>query len=96
MSRVTSRYLFARWLVMILSVVNVLAAAVTLLLINSAANLGTPLPMRIGNSMFLIAWKAGDQPGNLIIALGLAFAGANSIAWILLKNLHASELIRRP
>src|SRR5262249_3491360 len=45
--------------------------------------------------MFLIAWKAGDQPGNLIIALAFAFGGANSIAWILLKELHASQLIRQ-
>jgi len=104
----SSRHLRAvRWLVMIVSAVNVLAAALTLLLINNAANSGTPLPMRISDSMFtgsslltaammfLIAWKAGDEPGNLMIALAFAFGGANSIAWILLKELHASQLIRQ-
>ena len=103
----TSRYRFVRWLVMIVSVVNVLAAALTLLVINDAANSGAPLPARIGSSMFigssllvaavtfLIAWKAGDQPGNLIIALALAFSGLNSIAGLLLKYLHASPLIRQ-
>jgi hypothetical protein len=105
---VNRRLKFARWLVMILSVANVLAAAVTLFLIwNSAANAGTPLPTRISDSMFiaaslllaavmfLIAWRAGDQPGNLVIALAFAFGGANSIAWILLKELRANELIRQ-
>ena len=89
---------------MIVSVVNVLAAALTLLVINDAANSGAPLPARIGSSMFigssllvaavtfLIAWKAGDQPGNLIMALALAFSGLNSITGILLKYLHASPL----
>ena len=109
MSRVTSSdYTFSRWIVIIVSVVNVLAAALTLVLIwNNTANAGTPLPTRIGDSMvvaaslllavvvFLIAWRAGDQPGNLAIALAFAFGGANSIAWILLKALHANDTIRQ-
>ena len=102
------RLKFARWLVMVVAAVNVLAAAVTLVLIwNGAAYTGMPLPTRIGDAMFiagslllaavvfLIAWRAGDQPGNLAIALAFAFGGANSIAWILLKTLHANDALQQ-
>jgi hypothetical protein len=100
------RLKFARWLVMILSVANVLAAAVILALIwKTAANTGTPLPTRISDSVymggslllagvvFLIAWRAGDQPGNILLALAFAFGGTNSISWILFKQLGANNII---
>ena len=93
---------------MVVAIVNVLAAAVTLFLIwKDAAIPEMPLPTRIGHSMFigaslllaavvfLIAWRAGDQPGSLAIALGFAFGGANSIAWVLLQQLHANDTIRQ-
>jgi len=43
--------------------------------------------------VFLIAFRGGDQPGNVVLALAFAFGGANSIWWILLKQLHAKDVI---
>jgi hypothetical protein len=100
------RLKFARWLVMAVSVANMLAAAATLVLIwSTTANMGTPLPTRISDSVlmggslllagvvFLIAWRAGDQPGNILLALAFAFGGTNSISWILFKQLGANNII---
>ena len=96
---------FARWLAIVVSAVNMLAAAATLVLIWNAANTGTPPPTRIGNFVlisgslllaaviFLIAWRGGDQPGNLAIALAFAFGGTNTIFWILLKQLGRNDTI---
>jgi hypothetical protein len=100
------RYKFSRWLVMIVSITNVIAASVTLLLIwKSGANAGTPMAARIGDAIlvsgsmllagvvFLIALRGGDQPANLILALAFAFAGANSIFAILFKQLGRANNI---
>ena len=91
---------------MIVSVANVLAAAVTLFLIwKFAADSNQPTPTRISDTVFiagslllaavvfLIAFRGGDQPGNVVLALAFAFGGANSIWWILLKQLHANDVI---
>ena len=90
---------------MIVSIANVLVAAATLVLIwKMAAN--APVPTRISYTVwiagalliavviFLIGWRGGDQPGNLILALAFAFAGSNDIFWILLKQLGASRNVR--
>ena len=92
---------------MVLSVVNVLAAAATLVVIwKTSASAGTPMPTRINDSVatgaallfagvvFLIAWRGGDQPANLAIALAFAFAGTNGIFGVLLDELRANPTIR--
>jgi hypothetical protein len=102
--RPARRYKFARWIVMVVSVANVLVAAATLVLIwTTTVNTGTSLPTRISNSLwasgslllagviFLIAWRAGDQLGNLVLALAFAFGGLNSICWTLFKQLGTND-----
>jgi hypothetical protein len=91
---------------MIVSIANVLMAAATLVLIwNVAANL--PVPTQISNTVwiagslliavviFLIGWRGGDHPGNLILALAFAFAGSNDISWTLLEQLGANGIVRQ-
>lgn len=100
------RYKFARWIVMVVSVVNVLAAAATLVLLwRTAGNPELPVPTRINTFMgtvawllfavvtFLIAWKAGDQPANIAITLPFAFAGSNEISLALLEQQKAMSIV---
>lgn len=96
----------ARWLVMVVSVVTVLGAAATLVVIWKTVNTGTSLPTRIHDSMwtgwsllfagvtFLIAWRGGDHPGNLALALAFGFAGCNETFGILLEQLRANAATR--
>lgn len=95
----------ARWLVMVLSVVNILGAAAALVVIWKFAT-NMPLPERINDSslfgssllfaavVFLIAWRAGDQPANLMLALAFAFAGSNGIFGLSLEELRVNAIIR--
>jgi hypothetical protein len=83
-----------------------LAAALSIVLIwNTTFN--TPLPERIHDSTamgstlllvgvaFLIAWRAGDQPPNVSMALALAFAFSNDAFGVLLEELRVNAAIRR-
>ena len=102
----SSRYNFARWLVMVISVANMLGAVVTFVLIWKMANTDMPRPDRIidlvatsvallwAGVTFLIAWHTGDQPANLAIALAFAFAGSNGIFMTLLEQLRANATIK--
>lgn len=95
----------ARWLVIAVSVVGMLAAAATLVLIwNTTAD--TSLPKRINDSTamgssllllavaFLIAWRAGDHPPNVAMALALAFVFGSDAIPTLLKEIGANARIR--
>jgi hypothetical protein len=96
----------ARWVVMVVSVIDVLAAAVTLALTWTAANAETRLPVRIDESVtvgvallfgmvvFLIGWRGADRASNLILALAFAFAETNETLYILLSELRANHTIR--
>jgi hypothetical protein len=87
--------------------VGMLAAAASLVLIwNTSASAGTPLPTRINQSTvmlssllmlgvtFVIAWRAGDHPPNLAMALAFAFAFNNDAFDMLLKQLQVNATIR--
>lgn len=100
---------FGRWLAIVFSAANVLAAAaIVVLRWSTIANTGTPLPTRINDSVstvpsvlsatviFLIAWKAGNQPANLALALAFTFLGSNQLFDKLLKQLQVSATIRAP
>ena len=100
---------FGRWLAIVFSAANVLAAAAILALMwSTIANTGTPLPTRTNHSVstvasvlsatviFLIAWKAGNQPANLALALAFAFFSSNQLFDKLLKQLQVSAAIRDP
>ncbi len=95
----------ARWLVIAVSVAGMLAAASSIVLIwNTTSN--TPLLTRINESTamgstlllagvaFLIAWRAGDQPPNVSMALALAFACSNDAFQQLLKEMRVNAGIR--
>ena len=97
----------ARWLVMIVSVVNIVATVVVLWLMwKTTAAAGTSLPTRIDDSVavgtsllfavvvFLIAWQGADQPANLMLALAFAFAGSNGIFGTAFEELRANLVIR--
>jgi hypothetical protein len=96
----------ARWLVIAVSVVGMLAAAATLVLIwNGTAD--TPLPGRINDSVamgstllllgvaFLVASRAGDHAPNVAMALALAFV-FSSDSGLLLERLHVNAAIGKP
>jgi hypothetical protein len=97
----------ARWLVIAVSVAGMLAAAADLVLIWTATA-DTPLPKRINESMamgaalllvgvaFLVAWRAGDQPPNVSIALAVAFIFSNDAFAMLLEKLGVNAAIRQP
>jgi len=82
-----------------------LAAAATLVLIWNAT-VDRPLPERINESMamgsellllgvaFLIAWRAGDHPPNVSIALAVAFIFTNGAFLTLLEELRVNAAIR--
>src|SRR5213078_4559500 len=84
-----------------------LAAAATLVLIWTATA-DTPLPERINESIrlgstllllavaFLVAWRAGDQPPNVSMALALAFIFSNDAFLMLLEKLRVNAAIRAP
>lgn len=95
----------ARWLVMIVSVAGMLAAAATLVLIWTASGgTATPLPTRIYESTsmaasllvlgttILIAWRAGDHSPNVALALSFAFVFGNDafVALCEALRLHSS------
>jgi hypothetical protein len=84
-----------------------LAAAAALVLIwNAPADL--LLPKRINESMamasallllgvaFLVAWRAGDHPPNVSMALALAFAFSNGPLVVLLEELYVNAAIAEP
>ncbi len=95
----------ARWLVIAVSVAGILAAAVTLVLIWSTTS-NTPLPERINDSTaqgaallllsvtFLIAWRAGDHPPNVAMALALVFTFSNDAFVTLLDEMHGNVRVR--
>jgi hypothetical protein len=82
-----------------------LAAASTLVLIWNITGT-TPLPERINESTatgsalvllgvaFLIAWRAGDHPPNVAMALALAFAFGNEAFGTFLEQMHVNARIR--
>ena len=86
------------------SVAGMLAAAATLVLI-WAATADTPLPERINESIrlgstllllgvaFLVAWRAGDHPPNVSIALAVAFIFGNDAFLTLLEKLRVNAAI---
>jgi hypothetical protein len=81
-----------------------LAAAAALVLIWTATA-DTPLPERINESIelgstllllgvaFLVAWRAGDHPPNVSIALAVAFIFANNAVLTLLEKLRVNAAI---
>src|SRR5437868_8873293 len=81
-----------------------LAAAAALVLIWTATA-ETPLPERINESIrmgsallllgvaFLIAWRAGDHPPNVSIALAVAFISGNDAFLTLLEKLRMNAAI---
>src|SRR5437762_5205290 len=93
-----------RWLVIAVSVAGMLAAAAALVLIWTATA-DTPLPERINESIrlgsallllgvaFLIAWRAGDHPPNVSIALAVAFIFGNDAFLTLLEKLRVNAAI---
>src|SRR5439155_9056197 len=95
----------AHWLVIAVTIAGILAAAGTLVLIWTTTPV-RPLPERINDSMamgsallllavaFLIAWRAGDQPPNVAMALALAFVFSSDTVVILLEQMHANVRIR--
>jgi hypothetical protein len=84
-----------------------LAAAAALVLIWTATA-DTPLLERINQSVqaaspllligmaFVIAWRAGDHPPNVSMALALAFVFGNNILVTLLEELHVNVAIGKP
>jgi hypothetical protein len=96
-----------RWLVIAVSVAGMAAAAVSLVLIWTATA-GTPLPERINNSMslgsglvllgvaFLVAWRAGDHPPNVSIALAVVFIASHDAFLTLLEELRVNAGIGAP
>ncbi len=86
------------------SVAGMVAAAATLVLIWTATA-ETPLPERINESIrlgstllllgvaFLIAWRAGDHPPNVSIALAVAFIFGNDAFLTLLEKLRVNAAI---
>jgi hypothetical protein len=96
-----------RWLVIAVSVAGMVAAAVSLVLIWTAMA-GTPLPERINNSMspgsglvllgvaFLVAWRAGDHPPNVSIALAVVFIASHDAFLTLLEELRVNAGIGAP
>jgi hypothetical protein len=110
MSLVTSsnaRLRAARWLVIAVSVAGMFAAAATLVLIWNASA-ATPLPHRISETTavtsgllmlavaFVIAWRAGDQPPNVSMALALTFVFGSDIIASLLEQLRTPTPVRMP
>jgi hypothetical protein len=102
--RPARRYKFARWVVMVVSVANVLTAAVTIVVIRTTpTNPELPIPINLfiamgaalltAAVMFLIAWKAGNQPANIAIALPIVCLGSNLIFGTLLEQLRVSASI---
>ena len=97
----------ARWLVVAVSGAGMLAAAAGLVLIWTATA-DTPLPTRINESMvlgsallllgvaFLIAWRAGDHPPNVSMALAVAFIFGNAAFMLLLEELRVNAAIGEP
>jgi hypothetical protein len=93
-----------RWLVIAVSVAGMLAAAATLVLIWTATA-DTPLPEHINESIrlgstffllgvtFLVAWRAGDHPPNVSIALAVAFIFGNDAFLTLLEKLRVNAAI---
>ena len=100
------RYKFARWLVIVVSVAGILAAAASLVLIwKTSAGTAMQLPERISETTrtsasllllavtFLIAWRAGDHPPNVALALAFAFAFSNDAFYVLGKELQVNVAI---
>jgi hypothetical protein len=93
--------------VIAVSVAGMAAAAASLALIWTATA-GTPLQERINNSMslgsglvllgvaFLVAWRAGDHPPNVSIALALAFISSHDAFLTLLEELRVNAGIGAP
>ena len=89
------------------SVAGMVAAAASFVLI-WAATAATPLPERINNSMslgsglvllgvaFLVAWRAGDHPPNVSIALAVVFITSHDAFLILLEELRVNAGIGAP
>src|SRR5205823_9043630 len=96
-----------RRVVIAVSVAGTLAAAATLVLIWTATA-DTPLPERINESIrlgsnllllgmaFLVAWRAGDHPPNVSMALALAFIFSNDAFLTLLEKLRVNAAIGNP
>jgi hypothetical protein len=96
-----------RWLVIAVSVAGMAAAAASLALIWTATA-GTPLQERINNSMslgsglvllgvaFLVAWRAGDHPPNVSIALAVVFIASHDAFLTLLEELRVNAGIGAP
>jgi hypothetical protein len=96
----------ARWLVIAVSFAGILAAAGTLVLIWTTTAV-TPLPTRINETMamgsallllavaFVIAWRVGDQPPNVSMALALAFIFSSDTVGSLLEQLRTPTPMRR-
>ena len=84
-----------------------LAAAASLVLIWTATA-DTPLPERINKSIrlgsdflllgvaFLVAWRAGDHPPNVSMALAVAFIFSNDAFLTLLEKLRVNAAIGEP
>jgi hypothetical protein len=97
----------ARWLVIAVSVAGILAAAAALVLIWTTTAV-KPLPGRINDSTamgsavlllgvaFLIAWRAGDHPPNVAMALALVFIFSSDAFGTLLEELRVNAAIRQP
>jgi hypothetical protein len=80
--------------------------AILALMWSTIANPGTPLPTRINDSVsnvqsvlgciviLLIAWNAGNQPANLVLALAFTFLGSTQLLEWLLEQLQVSAAIR--
>jgi len=98
---------FGRWVAIVFSAAILLAAvAILALMWSTIANPGTPLPTRINDSVanvqsvlgciviLLIAWNAGNQPANLVLALAFTFLGSTQFFDWLLEQLQVSETIR--
>ena len=89
------------------SVAGMVAAAASLVLIWTATA-GTPLPERINNSMslgsglvllgvaLLVAWRAGDHPPNVSIALAVVFIASHDAFLRLLEELRVNAAIGAP
>ncbi len=97
---------FARWLVIVVSIAGILVAAASLVLIwKTAAGTAMPLPEPISETTrtsasllllavtFLIAWRAGDHPPNVALALAFAFAFSNDAFYTLCKELQVNVAI---
>jgi hypothetical protein len=97
----------ARWLVIAVSVAGMLSAAAALVLIWTTTAV-KPLPERINDSTamgsallllgvaFLIAWRAGDHPPNVAMALALVFIFSSDAFGTLLEELRVNAAIRQP